>query len=114
MVYVTAPFEYLHMDFLTMSTATNGMNHILVIVDDFSLTTLLFPSVKADTETVVKTLLQWLSHYPDPILLHTDGGTHFDNTVVKILVNIRGWKHTICTPYAKWAHGVAERMNKTS
>jgi hypothetical protein len=44
--------------------------------------------------------------------MHSDGGSHFDNQVVKKLAKVRGWKHTICTPYAKWAHGVAEHNNK--
>ena len=115
MVYATAPFEYIHLDFMELPDATDGSKHVLVVVDDFSLTTLLHPCPKADTETVVKVLLdQWLSHYPDPLLLHTDGGSHFDNAVVKALAKIKGWPHTKCTPYAKWAHGVAERANRTA
>ena len=54
----------------------------------------------------------WLPYYPDPDLMHTDGGTHFDNTVIEQLTQRRGWKHTICTPHAKWANGVAERNVK--
>ena len=58
-------------------------------------------------------LEEYLPYYPDPDLLHTDGGSHFSNAVVKKLTEARGWDHTICTPYAKWAHGVAEGNNKT-
>ena len=42
-----------------------------------------------------------------------DGGSHFDNTVVRALVKIKGWPHTKYTPYVKWAHDVAERGNYT-
>ena len=28
------------------------------------------------------------------------------------MADARGWTHTICTPYAKWAHGVAEKNNQ--
>ena len=63
---------------------------------------------------MAKALLDdWLSHYPDPKLIHSDGGSHFDCEVVKLIAQARGWKHTFSTVYAKWTHGVAERMNKT-
>ena len=62
---------------------------------------------------VVKALVnEWLSHYPDPLLLHTDGGTHFDNAIVRGLAEVSGWRHTLFTAYAKWTYAVAERANK--
>ena len=94
------------MDFIDMPDSADGMKYILVITDDFSLTTVLHPTATNDAEAVAKALLEhWLPYYPDPELLHTDGGSHFDNEVIKLLTKARGWKHTICTPYAKWAHG---------
>ena len=114
MVYATRPFEYLHLDFMEMPDAANGCKHVLVITDDFSLTTLIHATTNATADTVADVLLNhWLSHYPDPDLLHTDGGTHFDNEVIKKITDAREWGHSICTPHAKWAHGVAERNNKT-
>ena len=55
---------------------------------------------------------EWLSHYPDPVLLHTDGGTHFDNAIIRGLAKVSGWRHTLSTACAKWTHTVAERANK--
>ena len=49
MVYATAPFEYLHLDFLELPDATNGMKHVLVIVDDFSLTTVSYTHLTLPT-----------------------------------------------------------------
>ena len=65
-------------------------------------------------DTVIDALLNhWLPHYPDPVLLHTDGGRHFDNRMVHGLAKLRGWdRAAIRTAYAKWTHGVAERMNR--
>ena len=92
---------------------TNGKKYLLVITDDFSLTTVLHNTATNDASAVVTALLDdWLSIYPDPDLLHTDGGSHFSNAVIKGLTEARGWEHTICTPYAKWASGVAERNNR--
>ena len=114
MVYATRPYEYLHLDFIELPDPSNGKKYVLVITDDFSLKTVLHATEKNDAATVAKVLLeQWLSNYPDPELIHSDGGSHFDNQVVKLIAKARGWKHTICTPYAKWANGVAERSNKT-
>ncbi len=113
MVYATRPFEYIHLDFIEMPEAVDGATYVLVITDDFSLTTVLYPTKNADAATVAEALLQkWLAYYPDPALMHTDGGSHFDNKVVKLIADARGWKYSICTPYAKWAHGVAERNNR--
>ena len=115
MIYATRPFEYIHLDFFELPDAANGMKYVLCVTCDYSLTTLLYPTKSTDAATVVRALLDgWLSHYPDPDLIHTDGGTHFDNQVMEMLSSIRGWDHTICTPYAKWAHGVAERNNRTA
>ena len=113
MVYATRPFEYIHIDFIELPEAVDGCKYILCITDDFSLTTVLHPTKHADADTVVKVMLeQYLPVYPDPDLIHSDGGTHFVNNIVKKLTKARGIKHTICTPYAKWAHGVAEANNK--
>ena len=87
--------------------------YVLVITDDFSLTTLIHATTNNTADVVAEVLLNhWLPHYPDPDLMHTDGGTHFDCEVVKKITDARGWGHSICTPHAKWTHGVAERNNK--
>ena len=113
LVRATTPFEYVHMDFLAMPLAANGMQWILVVVDDLSLTTLLHPCKRCTAEEVVRALIdEWLAHYPDPVLLHTDGGRHFDNAVVRGIARECGWRHTISTAYAKWTHGVAESANR--
>ena len=43
MTYATRPFEYLHLDFMDMPDAANGHSKMLIITDDFSLTTVLHP-----------------------------------------------------------------------
>ena len=113
MVRATRPWEYVHADFIEMPKATNGMVWMLVLVDDLSLTTLLHPCEACTAEVFINVFInEWLSHHPDPVLLHTDGGTHFDNEIVRGIAQACGLRHTISTAYAKWAYGVAERMNK--
>ena len=113
MVFATRPYEYIHIDFMELPTPVNGKKYLLLITCDFSLTTVACNTEKNDAASVVEALIEhWLSIYPDPDLLHSDGGSHFDNAVIQGLTEARGWAHTICTPYAKWASGVAERNNK--
>ena len=102
MVYATRPFEYIHIDFVDLPTSIDGYKYMLTITDDYSLTTVLHPCKKNDSTAVVKALLEaYLPYYPDPDLLHSDGGSHFDNAIIKLLTKKRKWEHTICTPYAK-------------
>ena len=54
MDYATRPFEYIHIDFSHMPEAANGCKHVLIITDDFSLTTTLHASETADASTVTK------------------------------------------------------------
>ena len=57
MVRATRPFEYLHLDFVSMPDSAGGHKHLLVIVDDLSLTTLLHPCERADADAVIEALL---------------------------------------------------------
>ena len=114
MIRATRPFELLHMDYVSMPETTTGMKHLLVVTDDLSCLVVLEPTTTNDAATVALTLLsRWLAHYPDPAMIHTDGGSHFDNQIMKMLAKRRGWDLSLSTPYAKWAHGIAERMNKS-
>jgi hypothetical protein len=113
MVRATKPFELIHADYVDMPEDTEGNKYALVIVDDLSLTGLIQPCKRNTAEVMATALLEhWLAHYPDPLMIHTDGGTHFNNKLIKAIAQARGWELSISTPYAKWAHGIAERMNK--
>ena len=68
---------------------------MLVITDDLSLTTVLHATERNDAGTIVRALLDhWFAYYPDCDLIHTDGGSHFDNAVLKLLSQARAYKHT--------------------
>ena len=100
MVYATRPFEYIHLDFIELPDAADGNVYVLMLTCDFSLTTVLVPTKNADAATVVHAIMEhWCPTYPDPDLIHTDGGSHFRNDIVKRLTSERGYKHTICTPH---------------
>ena len=45
MVYATPPLKYIHLNFMERPDVMNEFNHVLVVVDDFSLTTLLLKPI---------------------------------------------------------------------
>ena len=114
MMRATVPFEYIHADYMDMPTATTGECYLMIITCDLSGTVLLHPcSTHQALDTARAIVNEWLSMYPDPTILHTDGGTHFVNSLIKAIADIRGFKHHITAPYNKKSHGVGERINRT-
>ena len=113
MMRATVPFEYVHYDWMDMPTASNGHKYLMIIIDDLSGTVLLH-SAKSHTATVTARVYvkEWLSHYPEPTMLHTDGGSHYVNSLLRTISDIRGYTHHITAPHAKWSHGVGERINR--
>ena len=55
---------------------------------------------------------RWLSFFPDPAFLVSDGGTHFKNKLFKAIAEIRGFQHHITAPYSQWGNGGVERLNQ--
>ena len=113
MLHATKPFELIHSDWMDMPDAINGHKYLLIVIDDLSGTVLLHSSATHTAEDTAKAIVDhWLSMYPDPTMLHTDGGTHYKNSIFKSIASIRGFTHHITSPHAKWAHGVGERINR--
>ena len=113
MLHATRPFELIHSDWMDMPDAHNGHKYLLIIIDDLSGTVLLHSSDKHTAYITAKIIVEhWLSCYPDPTMLNTDGGTHYKNTLFEAIANIRGFTHHITAPHAKWSHGVGERINR--
>ena len=113
MMRATVPFEYVHSDWMDMPTASNGHKYLMIIIDDLSGTVLLHSAASHTAEETARAYVhEWLSHYPDPTILHTDGGSHYVNSLLRTIADIRGYEHHITAPHAKWSHGVGERINR--
>ena len=109
----TKPYEYIHSDWMDMPTAANGHKYLLIVIDDLSGTVLLHSASTHTAEETARALVDhWLSNYPDPQVLHTDGGSHYVNSIFKAIADIRGFTHHVTAPHAKWSHGVGERINR--
>ena len=107
------PGECLHMDFLSMTELKGEEHGLLVLKDSFSTFCCLYPCDSFNSQAVEQAVLDWASIFGMPAMLITDSGTHFKNELMRALtLRMRCMQHCT-TPYAHWAHGVAERINRT-
>ena len=54
--------------------------------------------------------MDWSSMFGVPRIIVTDGGTHFDNVLVKALQRRFKALYHITTAYAPWSNGIIERV----
>ena len=101
------------MDFLSMTELKGEEHGMLVCKDSLATWCWLFPCAAFNSLNVEEAVLMWSSVFGMPRMLVTDSGTHFKNELVKALTLRMRCMHHCTTPYAHWAHGVAERLNRT-
>lgn len=88
------------------------MEYLLVLKDDFTDFTWLFPTPDASAAGVVDALLYWCSLFGKPETFVTDQGSHFLNHVVAELESVLEVPHHFTVAYAPWSNGTVERVNK--
>ena len=104
-----APGESLHMDYVALFEGEG----LLVLKDGFSGFVMLWKAQAYNAATTEEAVVEWSALFGVPQLLVTDGGSHFVNQLVEALVTrFRSVHHIILTPYAPWANGVIERVNR--
>ena len=102
------PGESLHLDFISMFDGEG----LLVLKDGFSGFVLLWDAKAYNAVTTEEAVIEWSALFGVPNFLVTDGGSHFNNQLVEALVTRFRSAHHITTPYAPWANGVIERVNR--
>ena len=108
-----APGDALHMDFVSMVEATGSSGvakGLLVLKDGFSAHVTLWPADAYDAATAEEAVVAWAALHGVPRILVTDGGTHFDNAIVKSMQKRFRAAYHITTAYAPWANGIVERV----
>ena len=95
------------------SHARWGFKAILIVVDQLTRICICVPTKNKTANTAARIMVErWLSFFPDPAFLVSDGGTHFKCKLFEYIAEIRGFQHHIIAPYSQWGNGGAERLNK--
>ena len=111
----TQPMEVVSIDYMDMPRSAKkwGFKAILVVVDQLTRICIMVPTKDKTASTAARILVErWLSFFPDPAFLMSDGGTHFKCELFKKLAEIRGFQHHIIAPYSQWGNGGVENLNK--
>jgi hypothetical protein len=89
-----------------------GNNMIIVIIDNFSRFTDLYPCDSTAAEGAADALLQFCGRYATPLHFTTDSGTNFKSSLVQGLLERLGSDHFLTTAYSKEQNALVERQNK--
>ena len=89
-----------------------GYMGIIVIVDNFSRFTDLYPVTALNSEQAADALLSFTGRYATPTAFCTDSGATFKNLIVSGLLERLGADHVLTTAYSKEQNAIVERQNK--
>ena len=89
-----------------------GNNMIIVIIDNFSRFTDMYPVNSTNAEGAADALLSFAGRYATPLNFCTDKGASFANTIVDGLIERLGADHHLTTAYSKEQNAIVERQNK--
>jgi hypothetical protein len=89
-----------------------GNNMIIVIIDNFSRFTDLYPVNSTNALGAADALIQFCGRYVTPMHFTTDCGSNFKSTIVSGLLERLGTDHFLTTAYSKEMNGIVERQNK--
>ena len=106
------PGEVLMMDYIKLGLSRTGFMYVLMMVDKFSRLVEFVPAVSATSLVAARAIMRWSAHRGLPAWIISDGGRHFDNTLLSDLSDIIGFDHHITLPYCPWANGSVEVVGK--
>jgi hypothetical protein len=107
------PMFLLGMDTIgPLTKESDDLEHILVIIDQFTRYVELFPIKDTSAQAVVQPLIEHISRYGTPYFIQSDKGTQFVNETIKELTLIMGNQHLTTLAYSKEENAIVERANK--
>lgn len=104
------PNEVIHMDYLYMGPSVTDATYLLVIKDDFSSFTWLWPTSSASSEAAADALSTWIGSFGSVEWLISDQGSHFKSELLRTLTADTHTQHHFTTAYSPWANGTVERV----
>jgi len=100
-------------DYLTILKGKGGFNNLGVYLDVHSQHVSALKYKTSGTGLTTVTALRHIGNtYVDPETFMVDGGTHFNNKVVREFCEQRGIKLHIVAKYSVWVNGLVEGTNK--
>ena len=92
----------------------DGNMYILVVIDNFSRYTTLWPTKDQTGLSAARSLLKHVASYGTPDEIQSDGGPQFYSEMVTALYRITGIDKLKSAPYSHEENGIAERAIKTT
>jgi hypothetical protein len=89
-----------------------GNNMVIVIIDNFSRFTCLYPTSSTNAQGAADALLSFCGSYVTPMHFTTDSGANFKSTLIAGLLERLGSDHFLTAAYSKEMNGLVERQNK--
>ena len=110
----TGPMKRLSIDTVgPFPTDEDGNSYILVVIDNFSRWTMLWPTPDATGLSAAKALVKHLGIFSTPDEIQSDGGPQFYSSMVETLYELTGIDKLKSAPYSHQENGIAERAIKT-
>ena len=103
------PFELLVGDYLSMPPGKGGYHTVGLYLDVFSQHIWAFKYKTAGTaKTTIDALSTITKAFIAPETFMTDGGTHFNNHIVREFCDSNGCKHHVTPAYSPWVNGLVD------
>lgn len=108
------PFEKLCLDIVgPLPLTENGNKYIITMQDELTKYSQAYSVPQHDSETIAKTLFNFISHYGIPKSILTDQGTDFLSQVMRDFSKLFGMKQIKTTAYHPQSNGALERSHST-
>ena len=95
-----------------MDLSRDGKENVLVLTDAFSKFSQTFVTPNQKALTVAKIIVdKWFYVYGIPLIIHSDKGRSFDNSILEHLYSMYWVKQSTTTPYNPCGISTCERFN---
>jgi hypothetical protein len=108
-------FDRVAMDILDITSVSDkGNRYVLVIADYFTKYTEAYALANKTAASVADMFMeQWVVRFGFPLVVHSDQGREFENTLFRRLSECGGFNKTRTTPYHPRSDGFVERFNRS-
>lgn len=108
----TTPNALLQFDYIEMCSTPTGEKYILMLRDDHSGYSWLYPAENTSADTAANAIIDWSAAFGIPEGLMSDGPSHFKNETLQLLAKGLSTPHSFTLPYCPWSNGAVERLGK--